>query len=213
MAKILIIEDTVTISDLIKYSLEKNKHQVDAVYDGKNGLDYAYNNNYDLIFIDVMLPILDGFTLCEKIRNINKSVYIIFITALNDEENILKGLSIGGDDYISKPFSIAEVIARTDAALRRIERNIEVEEDVIESNILGNNIHLTDIEYKLFKELLKYKNKVLTRDNLLKTIWGFNYDGKTRILDVHINNLKKKIKSRFTISPIRGKGYKLVDKL
>jgi len=209
MAKILIVEDTITISDLIKYSLEKNKHQIDAVFDGKSGLEYAFKKQYDLIFIDVMIPFIDGFTLCRKIREINQTTYIIFITALNDEENLLKGLSIGGDDYITKPFSMSELLARTDAGLRRINNNFNLDE---ETEIFGKEVHLTDIEYRVFKELIKNKNITVTREDFFKIILGYEYDGKNRIIDVHINKLRKKIQNKFVVSSIRGKGYKMVSK-
>ena len=220
MAKILIIEDEVSIQKLLTYDLQQAGFEVNNTLDGLTGLEMAKQNDYDLILLDLMLPKLDGIEVCRRLRKRNDDVYIIILTARDDEYDKIIGLDTGADDYMTKPFSPREVIARIKAGLRRKMKvpnmikykNLSVDLNRHELYINNEPVSLTNKEYDLLLFLLKNKGIVLSRDILLEKLWGFEYDGDTRIVDVHIFKLREKLtKSNITIVTKRGLGYMLEE--
>ncbi len=234
MKKILIIEDEVNIRELVTYNLTANGYEAIEAEDGVTGITLAYKECPDLILLDIMLPGKDGYEICRELRSDGISIPIIMLTAKSEEVDKVLGLEFGADDYISKPFGIRELLARIKAVLRRYEniysnitsdRDLEGAEENIEAgNILidqnrhevfvnGENISLTYREYELLSFLAKNKGRVYSRDELLDKVWGIDYAGETRTVDVHVRHLRKKLeetsKGEAYIETIRGRGYKL----
>jgi two-component system, OmpR family, alkaline phosphatase synthesis response regulator PhoP len=225
MSKILVIEDEVSIQKLLTYDLKQAGYDVDVACDGNEGYKKAKDGQYDLIILDLMLPKMNGIELCQKLRNDQNDVYIIMLTARDDEMDKVTGLDAGADDYMTKPFSPREVIARIKAGLRR-KTSIEINNDLITvGNVkvdlkrhevfVGNDlVTLTFKEYELLLFLIKNKEIALSRDVLLEKLWGFEYDGDTRIVDVHIFKLREKMtQGTIKIVTIRGIGYRLEEEL
>lgn len=236
--RILVIEDEMHIQELIKYNLEKNNYIVTMIGNGNEGFDQARSGNYDLILLDLMLPGMDGLDICRSLKadKKTKKIPIIMLTAKSEEFDKVLGLELGADDYITKPFSIKELIARIRVALRRVDRE-EVPEAVQEAKSVGDNmltyqditidkekyevrkggekLALTLKEFELLKMLVENKGRVLTRDSLLDKIWGYDYAGETRTVDVHIRHLRQKINDEDINNPrietIRGVGYRISD--
>jgi len=220
---ILVVDDEKNIRDLIKFNLEKEQFQVVLAENGSDALE-KLNENIDLVILDIMLPGIDGMEVCKKIRNNTQfqKIPVIMLTAKGEEIDKVLGLEIGADDYIVKPFSPRELIARIKAIFRRVEdkeekkvnkkiiksENLEINLDTHEVLKYGNKITLTPKEFQLLKLLLINKYNVLSREKLLKKIWGYNYDGNTRTVDVHIRRLRKKIGEEY-IETVQGVGYKL----
>ncbi len=220
MAKILVIEDEVSIQKLLTYDLEQAGYEVDNALDGITGLQKAQTNAYDVILLDLMLPKLDGIEICKRLRKDGNDVYIIMLTARDDEFDKITGLESGADDYMTKPFSPREVVARIKAGLRRqIKKTNTIQLgnlflDLNRHELFVNNelVPLTYKEYELLLFLLNNKGIALSRDVLLETLWGFEYDGDTRIVDVHIFKLREKlINSNVEIITKRGLGYMLEE--
>lgn len=221
MAKILIIEDEQSIQRLLTYDLQQAGYEVEVASSGDVGFQMATTGDYDLILLDVMLPKMDGITLCKRLREQNKEVYIIMLTARSDEMDKVTGLEAGADDYITKPFSPREVLARIRAGLRRKGENlndklkvgnVSVDLKRYEAYIDDELIPLTKKEFQLLVYLMKNKGITLSRDVLLETLWGFEYDGDTRIVDVHIFKLREKLAdSTIEIVTVRGVGYRLEE--
>ena len=225
MKKILIIDDEIHIVDLLKFNLENNGYKVDYSYDGFDGYLKTKEFQPDLILLDWMLPNISGIDLLKKIRSDEtlEQIPVIMLTAKNMEEDKLEGLEDGADDYITKPFSVKEVLARITSVLRRYKytsnENIEVlKADDIQVNVNkhivtknGQEIELTLKEFQILKLLIENKGNVLTRTFLLDKIWGYDYYGETRTLDVHIRHLRKKIGDNDSklIETVRGVGYKI----
>lgn len=205
---ILIIEDEKNISDIIKFNLEKECYKVIQCFDGKEGLDTALENSeIDLILLDVMLPSIDGFEICKKIR-IQSNVPIIMLTAKGEEVDKILGLELGADDYITKPFSVRELIARVKANVRRTDMNqsatvqdydvIKVDNlviDAVKYEVLkdGENVELTVREFELLKFLAAQRYQVFSREQLLTQVWGYEYIGDIRTVDVTVRRLREKI--------------------
>ncbi len=221
MAKILIIEDEKSIQRMIEYDLKQLGYNVESAIDGLEGYEKASKNNYDVILLDLMLPSMNGMEICKKLREENNDSYIIMLTALDDEYNKVQGLEIGADDYVTKPFSPRVLSARIKVGLRRRVKSSE--EDIIYYNDLkiiqssyevlkdGINVDLTLKEFELLVYLLINKGRALSRDQLLTNLWGFSYDGDSRVVDVHIFKLREKIDPRAEfIKTIRGIGYKII---
>jgi len=230
--RILVIEDEVNIQELIKYNLEKNGYKVMLADNGIDGLEEALANVPDLILLDLMLPGLDGLEVCKRLRTDKrtKKIPIFMLTAKSEELDKVLGLELGADDYITKPFSIKELVARVRAAMRRITdegdeeadskeinkvlkvRDIEIDCEKYEVKKSGEKLVLTLKEFELLKMLVENKGKVLTRDFLLDKIWGYDYAGETRTVDVHIRHVRQKISdeegSGQMIETIRGVGYR-----
>ena len=204
MSKILIIEDDENILDLEKDYIEASEMHADGATDGNTGLELALNNEYDLILLDVMLPGINGFEICKKIRE-TKNTPIIFVTAKRDEIDKISGLGYGADDYITKPFNILEVKARLKAIMRRTAPKTKEEAKIIERGDMrldcdgrrvyaaGREINLTAKEFELLELLILNPNKVYSREALLKLVWGTDYPGDVRTVDVHIRRLREKI--------------------
>lgn len=222
MKKILVIEDEENIRELIQYNLERESFSTIGAADGQRAMELL-SQEIDLIILDLMLPVTDGLTLCQKIRK-NKDFYsipIIMLTAKGEEMDKIIGLELGADDYMTKPFSPRELVARIKALFRRMEIPHEEEETIFKAgNLLLNTrsyevkkgeetINLTPKEFLLLKNLLLNRGHVLTRELLLEKIWGYEYLGDTRTVDVHIRRLRKKIDEDL-IETVRGVGYKFV---
>ena len=225
MKKILIIDDEIHIVELLKFNLENKGYKVDYSYDGFDGYLKTKEFQPDLILLDWMLPNISGIDLLKKIRSdaTLEQIPVIMLTAKNMEEDKLEGLEDGADDYITKPFSVKEVLARITSVLRRYKytsnEKIEVlKADDIQVNVNkhivtknGQEIELTLKEFQILKLLIENKGNVLTRTFLLDKIWGYDYYGETRTLDVHIRHLRKKIGDNDSklIETVRGVGYKI----
>ena len=204
--KVLVVDDEKLIVKGIRFSLEQEGMEVDAAYDGEEALDMAKSKEYDIILLDVMLPKLGGFDVCQQIREFSQ-VPILMLTAKGDDMDKILGLEYGADDYITKPFNILEVKARMKAIMRRTShKEVKVQsEDVIENGdvrleksgrrcyILGQEMNLTAKEYELMELLVLNPNKIYSREKLLTLIWGADYPGDVRTLDVHIRRLREKI--------------------
>ena len=226
--KILVIDDEVHIVELLKFNLEISNYNVDFAYDGLDGYIKAKNDKPDLILLDWMLPNITGIELLKKIRSDKelRQTPVIMLTAKNMENDKIEGLEKGADDYITKPFSVKELLARISSVLRRYNiQEMPMEENILElGNIKldlckhevykkGEKIDLTLKEFELLKLLIENKGKVLSRNHLLDKVWGYEYYGETRTVDVHIRYLRKKIEddssSEKYIQTVRGVGYKI----
>lgn len=215
--KILIVEDDEAIANLIKINLIAEGYQCTCAYDGKTGADYIEKELFDLILLDIMLPKINGYELLEYVKPIGTPV--IFLTAKNGVDDRIKGLKLGADDYIVKPFQIGELIARVEALLRRygkINNKItfaDVEIDMISRTVKKNGtlVNLTIKEFDLLLELIQNKNVALYRENLYEKVWGEAYLGDTRTLDSHIQRLRKKLGWDNYIKTVFRVGYRLED--
>ncbi|AWW26333.1 winged helix-turn-helix domain-containing protein [Acetobacterium carbinolicum] len=231
MKKILIIEDELNIYELIKFNLVTHGFEVDGVQDGALAIEKILDVLPDLIILDLMLPGKDGISICREIRanSIISYIPIIMLTAKSEEFDKVLGLEIGADDYITKPFGVKELCARVKAVLRRTEILLSKEDEAIFVGDLhiepkafevyqnGEKLALTLKEYELLVFLAKHRGQVLTRDQLLDQIWGFDYYGETRTVDVHIRYLRKKIEEQSEdgkkyIETVRGVGYRFIEK-
>ena len=206
--KVLVVDDEKLIVKGIRFSLLQDGVEVDCAYDGEEALNMAKANSYDMILLDVMLPKMDGFEVCQAIREFS-DVPIVMLTAKGDDMDKILGLEYGADDYITKPFNILEVKARIKAIMRRTspERAPQVQSSVIEKGdikldcdsrrlfINDNEINLTAREFELLEILIKNENKVYSRENLLKIVWGEDYPGDVRTVDVHVRRLREKIEA------------------
>ena len=204
--KVLVVDDEKLIVKGIKFSLEQDDMQVDCAYDGEEALNMARNNSYDIILLDVMLPKLTGFEVCQQIREFS-DVPIIMLTAKGDDMDKILGLEYGADDYITKPFNILEVKARIKVILRRSSKQVSEKQQqrVITSaglkidcesrrvHIDGKEVNLTAKEFDLVELLITNPEKVYSREKLLNTVWGYDYPGDVRTVDVHIRRLREKI--------------------
>lgn len=204
----LVVDDEQLIVKGIRFSLEQDDMEVDCAYDGEEALAYARNYHYDIILLDVMLPKLTGFEVCQQIREFS-NVPIVMLTAKGDDMDKILGLEYGADDYITKPFNILEVKARIKAIMRRTEpkKTAETEAKVLESGelrldcegrrayISGKEIGLTAKEFEVLELLMSNPNKVYGRESLLKLVWGADYPGDVRTVDVHIRRLREKIET------------------
>ncbi|MCQ6559779.1 response regulator transcription factor [Paenibacillus mendelii] len=215
--KILIVEDDVNISNIIKMNLTIVNYETTEVYDGLEALDAIKNGKFDLILLDVMIPRLDGFALMEKIRSFR--IPVIFLTARNSVFDKVNGLKLGADDYMVKPFEALELLARIETVLRRYGKGetaitfkaITVYLDKREVTLDETPIELTPKEYELLVVLLKNKNIALTREQFLDKVWGGEYYGETRTVDMHIKSLRKKLNLQDSIRTIYKIGYRLED--
>lgn len=223
--KILIIEDEVSISDIIKFNLKKEGYDVETAYDGRDGLGKALHCGCDLILLDVMLPYMDGFEVCRKVRE-ESSVPILMLTAKEEEVDKVLGLELGADDYITKPFGMRELIARIKANIRRVDQVVELSDapsDVknfgkisidmnrYEVKKSGSVIELTLREFELLKYLAEREDRVFSREQLLEEVWGYEYYGDIRTVDVTVRRLREKLEDdpadpKYIITK-RGIGY------
>lgn len=215
MQKILIVEDEEAIANLIKINLETEGYRCTCAYDGKAGADYMEREVFDLILLDIMLPGISGYELLEYAKLIGTPV--IFLTAKSGIDDRIRGLKLGADDYIVKPFQIGELLARVEALLRRygkINRKLsfeDVEIDMVSRTVSksGVSVELTVKEFDLLVELVQNKNVALYRNRLYEKVWGEVYMGDTRTLDSHIQRLRKKLNWEKEIKTVFRVGYRL----
>lgn len=226
---IFVVEDEAHIQQLVKYNLEANGYRVMTFESGEEILNEAKNTLPDLFILDIMLPGMDGLEVCKQLRENPRthSIPIILLTAKSDEFDKVLGLELGADDYITKPFSVREFIARVKALMRRVSIGIQPEAEIIRHGPITLDsarrqvfkdekaIDMPLKEYELLKLLILNKGKVLSRELLLDKIWGFDYFGETRTVDVHIRYLRQKIEdddsNPFYIETVRGIGYRFND--
>ena len=223
MHKILIVEDESNIRELISYNLINNNYKVIEAEDGIAGFESAVSEKPDLILLDLMLPGRNGLDICRELREKGYKTPIIILTAKNEDIDKVMGLEFGADDYMTKPFSVHELLARIKAVLRRSELNHEVKSIargdltiyIERHEVLLNNtpVELSLKEFELLKTLAENRGMVMTRDQLLDKIWGIDYDGENRTVDVHIRYLRKKLgdeegEGKY-IQTVRGVGYKM----
>ncbi|MCT4598763.1 MAG: response regulator transcription factor [Vallitalea sp.] len=203
--KILVVDDEKLIVKGIKFSLEQDDMIVDVAYDGEQAFELAKQNNYDLIILDVMLPKIDGLSVCRQIREFS-NVPIIMLTAKGEDMDKILGLEYGADDYMTKPFNILELKARMKAVLRRMKAEYNEDSEAIVSSgelridcesrrvyINNDEINLTAKEFDLLELFSKHPNKVYSRENLLNIVWGYDYPGDVRTVDVHVRRLREKV--------------------
>ena len=218
MKKILVVEDEKDIQNIIKAFLENAEYKVETADDGLDAINLIQKNNYDLILLDIMLPKIDGFTVCEMIRK-NSNIPIIILTALTDEESQLKGFDKLADDYITKPFSMPILLKHIEAIFRRTNnsnentsilkyKNIILNTENYEVYVDNQKVTLTFREYEILKLFLENQGKVFTRDNILNSIWNYDYFGDDKIVNTHIKNIRKKLGYGY-IETVRGVGYKI----
>ena len=206
--KVLVVDDEKLIVKGIRFSLEQDGMEVDCAYDGEEALNKAKSNSYDMILLDIMLPKMDGFEVCQAIREFS-DMPIVMLTAKGDDMDKILGLEYGADDYITKPFNILDVKARIKAIMRRTSpaRQQAAQASVIEKGDLrldcesrrlfinGTEINLTTREFELLEIMVKNENKVYSRENLLNLVWGKEYPGDVRTVDVHVRRLREKIET------------------
>lgn len=224
MTKILVIDDEPSITNLVSAYLKPEGYEVFTAADGNVGLKAARAFKPDLIILDLMLPGMDGLELLSRLRR-ESDVYVIMLTARTDETDKIVGLSVGADDYVTKPFSPRELVARVKAALRRIktgsspsaERTVlsfkRVKMDVGAHTVTvdENPIELTSLEFDLLKALAENRGRVLSREQLLERVWGADYFGEIRVVDVHLGHVRQKLGDESLIATVRGVGYRFED--
>ncbi|WP_078414010.1 response regulator transcription factor [Priestia abyssalis] len=230
--KVLVVDDEQSIATLLQYNLQQAGFQVMTAKDGEEGYYMAVEQRPNLIVLDLMLPKMDGIEVCKRLRQQKVMTPILMLTAKDDEFDKVLGLELGADDYMTKPFSPREVVARVKAILRRTQLSapteaveeegeriiigdLEILSEQYEAYFLGERLDLTPKEFELMLYLAKHKGRVLTRDQLLSAVWNYDFAGDTRIVDVHISHLREKIEKNsrkpLYIKTIRGLGYKLEE--
>ncbi|MEN9564741.1 MAG: hypothetical protein RIR73_2985 [Chloroflexota bacterium] len=224
MTKILVIDDEPSITNLVSAYLKPEGYEVFTAADGNAGLKAARAFKPDLIILDLMLPGIDGIELLSRLRR-ESEVYVIMLTARTEETDKIIGLSVGADDYVTKPFSPRELTARVKAALRRLQvvtgsvgersvisfRRVKVDVGAHTVTVDENPIELTSIEFELLKTLAENHGRVLSREQLLEKIWGGEYFGEMRVVDVHLGHVRQKIGNEELITTVRGVGYRFDD--
>ncbi len=226
MTKILVVEDEVKMQQVIKDNLELEGYEVDIAGDGTSGLQKLTEHSYSLVLLDVMLPALSGFDVCRKAREKGITTPVIFLTAKGEEIDKVLGLELGADDYITKPFGLRELLARTKAVLRRVEGSpggpaekmvlgaFEVDFKSYTAVRAGKNVEMTPKEFELLKFLWQHRNQTVSRDQLLTNVWGYDETLSTRTIDNFILKLRQKIEENPAkpkhIITLHGLGYKLI---
>jgi len=224
MMKILLIEDDQGLASYVVKGLKESGHYIEHIINGKHGLSLAMENEFDVLIIDRMLPELDGLSIVKALRAVGKVTPILFLSALGDVEERVKGLKAGGDDYLVKPFAFSELLARLEVLARRTNlKSIEEETvltfadlriDLLKRQVTRNEkiIELHAKEFNLLEQLVRNAGRVLTRTMLLENVWGYHFDTQTNVIDVHISKLRKKIDDGFSsqlLHTVRGAGYKV----
>jgi two-component system response regulator RegX3 len=225
-ARILVVEDEESLADTVRYNLEREGYSVAVASDGRAALDRFRTENPSLVILDLMLPEMSGLDVCRQIRQMS-NVPIIMVTAKDSEADKVSGLELGADDYVTKPFSVRELVSRVRAHLRRSEmRSDEPEEDVLsggpisldvakhEVQVHGQTVGFPPKEFELLEVFLRRQGRLLTRDFLIEEVWGAGYFGDTKTLDVHVKRLRKKVEQDphqpKHLLTVRGLGYKFV---
>ena len=217
--KILLAEDEVDLNNVVTRYLKKNGYSVDSVLDGEEALDYLEYGEYDLVILDIMMPKVDGFEVIKKLRNKGNHTSVLMLTARDSADDKVKGLDLGADDYIVKPFDFNELMARIRAVVRRKYGNSsnklvigDLILDTSEKSVTraGKQIELTGKEYEVLEYLMQSKNRILSREQIKEHVWDFDYEGDSNIIDVLIKNIRKKIDiedGKQIIYTKRGLGY------
>jgi alkaline phosphatase synthesis transcriptional regulatory protein phoP len=219
MQKILIVEDDLAIQALLHDFIQEAGYEVILASDGVEALSLFSEQDFDLILLDIMLPKIDGYGVCEVMRK-KSDVPIVMLTALDGEQNQIKGLDLQVDDYITKPFSMPILIRKIAAVLRRTSKQGEPSRTISYKNLMldleayrayieNDAVDLTPREFEILRELLTHQGKILTRQNLLQMLWKYEFFGDERIIDTHIKNLRKKLDRADYIETIRGVGYRI----
>ena len=219
MNKILVVEDDLDIQELLQNFLQESGYDITVANDGLEAINLFSDDDFDLILLDILLPKIDGFSVCEFIRK-KSQIPIIILTALNGEKEQIKGLDLQVDDYITKPFSMPVLVRKIAAVLRRASKTSDQEHKTISydnlildfddytASVNDISYELTQREFEVLRELLLNRGRILTRQNLLNKLWKYDFYGDERVIDTHIKNLRKKLNITF-IQTIRGVGYKI----
>jgi heavy metal response regulator len=223
--KILLVEDDKGIARFVKKGLLENSFSVDVAFDGEDGLFLALHRGYDLIILDIMLPKMDGIEILKRMRRTEIQTPVIFLTAKDSEKDIVQGLNSGADDYITKPFSFNELLARIRALLRREKSSgfsprLQVADLILEFDkhrvLRGNTrIELTPKEYALLELFMRHPGQIITRTMIAEKVWDYHFDSGTNIIDVHVSHLRNKIDKDFEtrlLHTVKGVGYVLEDR-
>jgi two-component system alkaline phosphatase synthesis response regulator PhoP len=224
MVKILVVDDEPPILNLVSAYLKPEGYEVYTASDGPSGLKAARAYKPDILILDVMLPGMDGIEMLSRLRR-ESEVYVIMLTARTEETDKIVGLSIGADDYVTKPFSPRELVARVKAALRRLQTSTAAAQDNrvlsfrrLRMDVGARMVHLDDqpvelttIEFDLLKALAEDRGRVLSREQLLEKVWGGEYFGETRVVDVHLGHVRQKLGGEDLIATVRGVGYRFED--
>ena len=226
MTKILIVDDEPSITKLVSAYLKSERYEVFVASDGNAGLKAARTFKPDLMILDIMLPGMDGIEMLSRLRR-ESDVYVIMLTAKTEETDKIIGLSVGADDYVTKPFSPRELVARVKAALRRIEtglgsggheargvlsfKHVRIDVGARKVTVDEHPIELTAIEFDLLKALAENRGRVLSREQLLEKVWGGAYFGEMRVVDVHLGHVRQKLRRDEFIATVRGVGYRFED--
>ena len=215
--RILVIEDEASIQNILRILLEDAGYQVTLADDGMDGIAAFHKDSFDLVLLDIMMPRLDGYSVCEMIRN-ESSTPVILLTALDDEDNQMKGFNLLADDYITKPFSMPLVLKRIEAVLRRarsgekssvlVYQNVQLDTENYKVFVEGKEVTLTAREFDILRLLMENQGRVFTREQLLDIIWNYDYLGDDKIINTHIKNIRKKL-GVDCIETIRGVGYRI----
>ena len=221
--RILVVEDEKDLNNIITKHLKKNNFSVDSVFNGEEALEYLDYGTYDLIVLDIMLPKVNGYEVVKKLRENKNETAVLMLTARDSIEDKIKGLDLGADDYLIKPFDFGELLARIRALVRRKYGNtsntLEIDDlciDIAKKTVVrgGKNIELTGKEYEVLEYLIQNKGHVLSRDKIRDSVWDYGYEGESNIIDVLIKNIRKKIDigdSKPIIHTKRGLGYVLKE--
>ena len=221
--RILIVEDEIPLSKVLSEILKKNNYMVDAVYDGADGLDYALSDSYDVILLDIMLPKMDGLAMLNELRRQGRSTPVLLLTAKSEVEDKVKGLDNGADDYLTKPFSTDELLARIRSMSRRkdvfVTDEITFSDITIDKNTLSISTKQDDIkaslkEFQILEMLITNQGQIISKEQFVEKIWGYDFDGEYNSVEVYISFVRKKltaIGSKVKIKAYRGVGYTLED--
>ncbi len=220
-ARVVVVDDEPNITDLVATALRYEGFDVAVAATGNEALEVVHRFDPDLVVLDVMLPDFDGFEVVRRLGVNGERVPVVFLTARDAVEDRVRGLSIGGDDYVTKPFSISELIARVQAVLRRTARvrptsvlrfaDLELDEDTLEVRRGGRVVDLTATEYRLLRYLLANQRKVLSRRQLLDHVWDYDFGGDAGVLETYVSYLRKKLGEPSLIRTVRGVGYTIRD--
>jgi two-component system OmpR family response regulator len=221
-ARVLVVDDERNIADVISIALRYNDYEVETAADGRAALEAVSSFRPDLVVLDVMLPDLDGFEVAKRLRERADDTPILFLTARDTTDDKVRGLTLGGDDYVTKPFSVEELLARIATVLRRFSRagggeaklrfaDLELDDETREVFRAGATIELTDTEYRLLRFLMKNPRRVLTRAQILDHVWEYDFAGDARVLETYVSYLRKKLEARGPrlVQTVRGVGYAL----
>jgi two-component system alkaline phosphatase synthesis response regulator PhoP len=224
MAKILVIDDEPSIVNLVVAYLKPEGYEIYTAADGNAGLKAARAYKPDVVVLDLMLPGMDGLQVLSQLRR-ESNVYVILLTAKTEETDRIVGLSVGADDYVTKPFSPRELVARIQAALRRLQpggnagaegnimafRSVRIDTGARQVTVDENPVELTALEFDLLRTLAENRGRVMTREQLLEAVWGGTYYGEMRVVDVHLGHVRQKLGSDRFIATVRGVGYRFED--